>query len=164
MKSYYQILFVMLFLFVVGCKQENKVFTDVEKETIKKEVNEQFGSLIASINKLDADAWSKFYSNNEFVSAFVSTDYYGKRDAWIQLITKYFNERKSQTLEPIEIRVTPLSPELALMTSEEKTEMIVKEGNKVFSKHVFTMIWKKENDGWKIIHSHESWIDSLQKL
>ena len=55
--------------------------------------------------------------------------------------------------------VTPLAPDLSLMTSEEESEMWLKGGESVRSRLVFTMIWKKERDGWKIVHSHESWVD-----
>jgi len=44
------------------------------------------------------------------------------------------------------------------MTSQEKTEMRLKSDENIKSKHVYTLIWKKEQGGWKIIHSHESWI------
>jgi len=34
----------------------------------------------------------------------------------------------------------------------------LKSDENIKSKHVYTLIWKKEQGGWKIIHSHESWI------
>ncbi len=37
------------------------------------------------------------------------------------------------------------------VTSEEKVEMWLKDGKYNKSKHVFTMVWKKEKDGWKIL-------------
>ena len=66
--------------------------------------------------------------------------------------------RESQRIEPLDVRVTPLAPGLALMTSKENTQMRM-DGKDAKSKHVFTMIWKKEPTGWKILHSHESWTD-----
>jgi len=49
------------------------------------------------------------------------------------------------------------------MTSEEDSEMWLRGGGVVKSRHVFTMLWKKESDGWKILHSHESWTDRQVK-
>jgi ketosteroid isomerase-like protein len=57
------------------------------------------------------------------------------------------------------VRVTPLTAQLALMTSEEDVEMGLRDGSVVTSGHVFTMLWKREPTGWKMPHSHESWID-----
>ena len=129
--------------------------TETAKEVIKQEVKDQFSRLVSAINQVDSLAWSEHYSNNEFISAIVSTDYLSSRNEWVDMITTYFSNRKSQHVEPIEVRVTALSPYLALMTSEEKSEMELKSGQYMKAKHVYTMIWKKEQDGWKSLHSHE---------
>lgn len=136
---------------------------EMEKEVIKKEVKDQFNQLISAIKNLDSLAWSEFYSKDEFLSTFVSTDFYATRSAFIDSIKYYFSTREYQYLEPLEVQVTALTPALALMTSQEKTEMRLKSGENIKSKHVFTMIWKKEQDGWKIMHSHESWVDEQVK-
>jgi ketosteroid isomerase-like protein len=65
--------------------------------------------------------------------------------------------RNRQRVEPVAVRVTALTPGLALLTSQEKSEMEMKDGSLHKSRHVFTMLWKKEAGGWKIVHSHESW-------
>lgn len=160
MKLFYLIpLVVFSVLFLGACQQQQRTFTEVEKEAVKKEVKDQFNQLVAALNQKDAGAWSEFYSQDDFLSAIAGTDYYAKRSVWVDLITNYFSMRERQHVEPLEVRVTPLTPNLALMTSEEKSEMGLKGGKTVKSKHVFTMIWKKEPNGWKIMHSHESWMD-----
>jgi ketosteroid isomerase-like protein len=126
---------------------------------VEKEVKDRFNQLISAINQLNASAWSEFYSNEEFLSSFVSTDFYSSRITFVDSITNYFSMRERQILEPIEVHVTALNPDVVLMTSLEMTEMWLKSGENIKSKHVFTMIWKKEQNGWKIVHSHESWID-----
>ena len=131
----------------------------MEKEVIKKEVKEQFNQLISAINNSDVLTWSEFYSKEEFLSTFVSTDFYTERGPFIDTIKYYFSIREYQHIEPLEVHVTALTSDLALMTSQEKIEMRLEKGENLKFKHVFTMIWKKEQDEWKIIHSHESWID-----
>lgn len=130
-------------------------FTDIEKE-----VKDQFNQLLSALNQKDAGAWSKFYSDDEFVSTIAGTDYYANRNDWVNAVTNYFSTRERQHVELIKLRVTPLASDIALMTSEERSEIELKDGNDIIiSKHVFTMIWKKESAGWKILHSHESWLD-----
>jgi ketosteroid isomerase-like protein len=133
--------------------------TKLDKEEIQKEVTDQFNQLLSAINQKDAPAWAKYYSKEDFLSAIAGTDYYGKRSAWVDLITKYFSLRERQQVQPLAIRVNALTPDLALLTSEERSEMWLKDGKNIKSKHVFSMIWKKGPEGWKILHSHESWID-----
>ena len=91
--------------------------------------------------------------------ATVGADRFDTRAAWVDFVTAHFSSRTRQRVEPLGVRVTPLAADLSLMTSEEESEMWLKGGESVRSRLVFTMIWKKERDGWKIVHSHESWVD-----
>lgn len=141
------------------CQQHIQTCTTVEKEAIEKEVKDQFTQLVAALNQKDAGAWSEFYSQDGFLSAIAGVDHYAPRNAWVDLVTNYFAMRARQQVTPIEVRVAALAPNLALMTSEEIGEMWLKTGEHSKSKHVFTMIWKKEPSGWRILHSHESWVD-----
>jgi ketosteroid isomerase-like protein len=156
MKLSYRCICVVLPVVLLGCHQQQRILTDTESKAIEKEVSDQFSQLVSAVNQLNADAWSRHYSKDDFISAIVSTDYYGARSAWVDTITKYFSMRERQSIKPLQVRVTALAPGLALMTSEEKGEVSLKDGSHTAFKHVFTMIWKKEHDGWKILHSHES--------
>ena len=129
-------------------------FSDIEKE-----VKDQFNQLISALNQKNAGEWSKFYSNDGFISTIAGTDYYESKNTWVDAVTNYFSMRERQHVELIELRVIALAPNIALMTSEERSEIKLKDGNNIQSKHVFTMIWKKESTDWKILHSHESWMD-----
>lgn len=160
MKLFNLLAFFALIIFLSGCREQQPSFTKADKEIIKNEVKDQFTLLVSSLNKLDAGTWSEFYSKDEFLSAIVSSDYYAKRGEWIELITNYFSLRKQQKVEIIEVQVTPLAQDLALMTSEDKTEMVLADDTSMKVKHLFTIIWKKETEGWKILHSHESWIET----
>lgn len=160
MKSFNSLAFILFIIFLSGCQQKQPSLSDTDKETIRNEIKDQFTLLVTSLNKLDAGTWSEFYSKDEFLSAIVSTDYYAKRSEWIELITNYFSMRKRQDVKIVDVRVTPLAPDLALMTSEDKSEMLLADDAPYNAKHVYTLIWKKEKEGWKILHSHESWIET----
>ncbi len=158
MKSFF-ILFLLVIL-VFGCQPPQQSLTDVEKNAIKKEITGEFNKIVTAINQINFEEWSNFYSKDNFVSATVGTDFYDSRSTFIDSIKSYFSGRESQIIKPEYIRVTPLTTNLAFLTSEEKSEMKLKSGQNMNIKHVFTMIWEKEKDGWKIIHSHESWVDT----
>lgn len=125
--------------------------------TTEKEVKECFDGLVSAINAKDAGSWSGYLSTEGFLSAVAGTDAFSKRSAWIEAVEEFFSARESQSIEPGHVRVAELAPGLALLTSEQKTEFALKAGGGFAGRHVFTMIWKKEPDGWKIVHSHESW-------
>ncbi len=158
MKTFNRNAFIILLIIIVGCEPQYKT-GEMDKGLINKEIKQQFNQLVLAINNLDTIAWSEFYSKDEFKSAFVGTDFYNTRSEFINTIENYFANREYQHLQPIEIHITALSPELALMTSQEKTEMRLKSGEEIKAVHIYSMIWKKGQDGWKIIHSNESWIN-----
>lgn len=133
--------------------------SESKKATVVSEVTDTFKQLVAAINQRDAAAWQKYYSKDDFVSAIAGVDVFSTRKAWVETITSYFTDRERQHVELQEVRVTPLAPGLALLTSQEKSDMQLKSGQSNKARHVFTMIWRKGKDGWKILHSHESWVD-----
>ncbi len=96
-------------------------FTEMEKE-----VKDQFNQLVSAINQMNAGEWSKFYTNNEFLSTIAGTDYFETKNTWVDSITNYFNMRERQYIEPVEVRVTALAPNIALMTSEERSDIMGK--------------------------------------
>ncbi|HPJ68004.1 MAG TPA: nuclear transport factor 2 family protein [Desulfobacteraceae bacterium] len=147
----------------IGKESDMNTLSEADKETIRKQVRDQFNELVSAINNKNDRAWSEHYSKDGFVSAFAGTDYFAARSAWVDTITSYFLTRESQQLEPLAVQVTPLTSDVALMTSQNKTEMRLKGGQAIKSTHVFTMVWKKEHAGWKILHSHESWVDEQAK-
>jgi ketosteroid isomerase-like protein len=147
-------------LFLAGCQQQQASLSDAQKESITKEVKEQAVQMVAAVNQLNVEAWSKFYSEKGFISSVALADYYGDRKEWIDLITKHFSARERQHIDLTDVRVTPLAANLALMTSQGKAAIKLKDGKETNFKHVFTMVWKKDQEGWKILHSHESWTDA----
>lgn len=136
-----------------------KSFTDLGKTTIVQEVTEKFTQLIEAINRKDAAAWETFYSKEAFVSAAAGGDVFPTRTDWVQTITSNFSIRERQQVEVCSVEVVPLALDTALLTSRESAMMHLKSGESIKSRHVFTMIWKKEIEGWRILHSHESWVD-----
>lgn len=138
-------------------------FTDVDKASIVKEVTEKFTQLVAAINQKDVAVWEKYYSGDEFVSAVAGGMFFATRSDWVQAITSNFSMRDSQFLELREVQVIPLAPDTALLTSQERIDMQLKSGQATISRHIFTMIWKRSQEGWQIIHSHESWVDEPVK-
>ncbi len=164
MKSLYISFFVFILVTLIGCQQQpQQSFTDTDKEAIKKEVKELFAKQIEAINKKDVEAWASFFSKDEFNVAIAGPEVYPTRSAWVDTIKTYFSMREFQKMAPLKVEVTPLAANIALMTSQNTVVMKLKEGPTYSSKHVYTMIWKKEKEGWKILHSHESWVDELVK-
>ncbi len=127
--------------------------------SIVKEVTDTFARMITAIDEKDAGARENYYSREEFVSAVAGGDCFGRRGDWVKAITSCFAERDSQHLEPREVQAIPLAADAALLTSQDTVDMQLKGGERPRYRHAFTMIWKKGPVGWRIMHSHESWVE-----
>jgi ketosteroid isomerase-like protein len=128
-------------------------------DVIVTEVDARFLGLVSALNARDAAAWADYYSETAFVSAIAGTDYFGSKAAWVETVAAYFSDRTSQRVQPEEVRITPLSASSALLTSQEQTAFELDNGASFSGRHVFTMLWGKEGGQWRILHSHESWLD-----
>jgi uncharacterized protein (TIGR02246 family) len=168
MKKLVIAVFVVTLVFVVSAQAEESPSVrkmapmssgELDAPAVVKEVTDTFKQFIAAINRKDASAWAKYYSRDEFVSAVAGADLYDTRSSWVKTITSYFSKRARQHVEPQEVRITLLGPNLVLLTSKEKAEMQLKSGQSSRSRHVFTTVWKKGQEGWRILYSHESWVD-----
>jgi ketosteroid isomerase-like protein len=145
-------------------KSHNKtnLFDDKQKEVVTSEVKAEFSKFVDILNQKDVAKWSEFYSDENFVSAIAGVAYFQTKKEWVEAINNFFSQRLSQKLTVANLNIKPLSPENALVICEDNTEFVLQDSTLVKSKHFFTMIWHKEQAGWKIIHSHESWADAIE--
>ena len=158
-----KVVFFMLFttifmsLFISCAKNTKTELTIEQKAAIQNEVKDQYDKALSAINQLNSVSWFEFWSKDGFLTAFSGVNYFDNRSALIDTVANWFSNRTSQKFEPIDIRVTPLTPELALLTSKMDYEILFKNENQYKFKGLHTLIWKKEQTGWKIIHMHESY-------
>jgi ketosteroid isomerase-like protein len=156
--------FMIIMLSVIGCEQEQPkqdIFDDAKKEAVVSEVKEQFNSFVTVINEKETAKWAEFYSDENFISAIAGVEFFPTKTAWVDAISNYFSMRKSQKMTVIKLNMKALSEDKVILTCEDNTEFILDDDSVVMSKHFFTLLWHKEQNGWKIIYSHESWDDLL---
>jgi ketosteroid isomerase-like protein len=136
-----------------------QLLTEGEKKKVIEDVKKQFANFVSAVNSIDTEAWAAFYSDDSSVTAVAGVDFYGDKKHWVETVGKYFAQRESQKIEPVAVHVTPIAHDVAFLVSEESSTMTLVDESVIKSKHVFTMIWKNEKSGWKLLHSHESWVD-----
>lgn len=134
-----------------------------DQEKIGKEVTERFTDLVAALNQMDVGLWEEFYSRTDFLSAVAGGDFFASRSDWIESIRSLFSARTHQHIELRNVQVVPLAPDVALLTAQDDIDMQMEGMPPARYGHVFTMIWKKGQEGWQILHSHESWVNEPSK-
>ncbi len=149
------LLIVCVLLFGVSCKQSAEL-TEEQKTAIQAEVENQFDSCNAAAVDLNIDAFSEYYSEDEFISVYCWDETYTSLNTWIDSVAHAWSRLESRSAQFLEKKVTLLSPDLGLVTSVLDVDNLTKSGEKIKVKVLITLIWKKEQTGWKIIHYHES--------
>lgn len=133
--------------------------TAEEASQIEAEVKEQFDKNLSATGQLNYEVWLEGYSKDNFISV-VDSYMVGPftYDNWIITVRESFSSRERQQITTLDETITPLTPGLAIITHSGIYENWWKTGE--FRKDTCntTLLWKKERDGWKIIHLNAEWI------
>ena len=147
----------ILFLFSSCTKNIKTDLTDELKVTIQNEVKEQFENLEMAIRELNYDSWIKFYSKESFISALTtSRGLVPTYQTWADSLKVSFENRTRHQSEIVDVSVTAISTDMALLTLVGIWGNWYKNGDYRKIKGLATYVWKKEQTGWKVIHIHES--------
>ncbi|MBN2300849.1 MAG: nuclear transport factor 2 family protein [Acholeplasmataceae bacterium] len=155
MKKVFPLLACILLL-GISCTEQTTELTDEQKATIVDEVDSQQQGIMSTINQLDIDTWSEYWSEDDFISVNSGIEFFDNRSVWVDSVANWWSGLESRSYESLELRITPLAPNLALVTRSSSGINSLKSGEKFNFTHHGTVIWKKEAKCWKIIHLHES--------
>ena len=162
MKKLFPLIICVLFS-GISCTQQSTELNNDQKATIITEVTSQMDGIQSAINKLDINAWSEFWSKDEFISVNSGINYFDNRSVWIDSVKYWWSKLESRTIESQKRVITPLVNNLALAINIVKGEDLLKSGEKNNFMALITEIWKKEPDGWMIINFHESWQGKIEE-
>ncbi len=156
MKKHLIKFYVIPLIFLFSC-QGNVELTDDQKATIISEVENLYDEAISNLSKLDIEVWSIHWSKDGLLSVNSGTNYFSQYVEFRDSVEYWFSLREAQNVEILEQRITVLESDLALLTSTANWEIRFKDETELKSKTLASLLWKKEAEGWKIIHLHESW-------
>ncbi len=156
MKKYLWSTAAIILMALASC-QESSEFTEEQKAVIEKEVKAQSDGQVSTVNNLDVSGWSENLSKDEFISINSGVTCFSDRSVFMDSLKYWFSLRDKLTFNSLEVRVTPLTQDLALMTDKGNFDILMKSGEKLNLNFLVTFVWKKEQSGWKIIHFHETW-------
>ena len=150
------ILFLTCVVLLISCTEQTSELTDEQKATIISEVGDQVDGFQSAAIQLNFEAWSEYWSDDEFISVSSDIDFYDNRGVWLEAIKIAWSEAASRSYESFEKRITPLAQNLALVTRTTHGSAVFKSEEKIIFTYQGSSIWKKEAVGWKIIQLHES--------
>ena len=139
-----------------ACQNQCPPLTDHQKADIEKQILEIYDSLIISFTKLDVDGIINVFSSDEFLGYIGSgTEILSKTDLRDNM-KGWFSYRNSQKVEQKKVRVNVLTKDIVLVDILRDGQIDLKSGESWAADWSISLIFKKENSGWKIIHDHES--------
>ena len=130
--------------------------TEEQKAVIISEVGEKVDAIQLIIMQLNFEAWTEYWSENDFISVISDIDFFDDLSVWEDSVANWWSGIESRSSASSEKRITPLTLNLALVTRTNNGSAVLKNGEKFSYIHQGTTIWKKEESGWKIINLHES--------
>jgi len=156
MKTY--ILITLSFLFLSGySRQETIQPLPQDQENVKKEIREAVGLIIRNLEKMDAEALFRSYSNSMDLIFFTT-------DGSIVNFQEAKNHHTAWFSSLTSLKVTPVSDDFRFLPGGDvicsrtgKFEMIMMSGDKyVINKFGITFIFRKIDNAWKVIYQHSS--------
>ena len=141
---------VILAALMIGCETDHESGNSYEA-AVSKEIGSAMRQQVDSWNSGELAGFMKYYWRSGKM-----TFHGGKRrlQGWETLNSMYietYSGEQRGILEFSGIEINVLSPESAYVLGDWKVELpdTVKQGK-------FTLIWKKMNEGWRIVHDHSS--------
>jgi hypothetical protein len=142
----------------VSCNETTSELTGEQKAVIVSEVEGEFVELISNLSLLDMEIWSRPWSEDNFISVNSGNNYFTTLDEFKDSVSFYFSNRESQEVQIVNQHITVLNSDLALLSSITNWNILFRNGERyLFDKVMGTLLWKKEEGGWKVIYLHESW-------
>lgn len=136
----------MLCLIVASANQGNDA-------AAKKAIQQVLDDQAAAWNKADLDGFMAGYWKSDELTFFAGKD---KTQGWKATLERYRKRYQAEGKEMgkltfSELQIEPLGPDAAWVRGRWKLEM-----KNEMPQGLFTLIFKKMPDGWKIVHDHTS--------
>ncbi len=142
----------------VSCNEPTSELTGEQKAAIASEVEEEFVNVISNLSLLDMEIWSQPWSEDNFISVNSGNNYFTTLQEFKDSVSFYFSTRESQQVQIVDKHATVLNPDLVLLSGITSWNILFKNGERYILDNVMgTLLWKKEEGGWKVIYLHESW-------
>lgn len=154
------LLYISLALLALSCSNVTEPeLTDQAKESIAKEIQNQYAELVTNLKELDVGIWSQYWNSDDFLGASSGVYYFSDFTTFKDSVAYYFSLRERQEVKPYRVDIAILGPDLALLRSGTIWNISLNNGAVIKADALASLLWQKEDEEWKIIYLHENWLD-----
>jgi hypothetical protein len=150
---------ISLFCFLIAGfngQSKGQKFTNLQKSKIEKQVDSIFHLMVKAAENLDYDKISKGVDDRNNAGFIVNGSYYSKYDSLINILKANLRNGPKQSITIQNKKITVLSDNIVLLTASGDTDVELNTGQSFHAKFLWSFVFEKVNNDWKVIQSHQS--------
>lgn len=130
--------------------------TNQQKSKIEKQVDSTFQGMIKAAENLDYDKISTGVDDKYNAGFIVNNSYFEKYEALITVLKSNLQTGTKQSITIQNKKITVLSDSIALLTASGDSNVELNSGQSFNVKFLWSFVFEKSNNDWKVIQSHQS--------
>jgi hypothetical protein len=127
-----------------------------QKASIERQVDSVFHDMIKAAEILDYDALDNGVDDRYHAGFIINGNYYFNYDSLIRTYKTQTRVVKRQNITLENKKLTVLSENIVLLTASGNSMIELTSGNSFAAKFMWSFVYEKINNSWKVIYSHQS--------
>jgi len=128
----------------------------VQRDEIKKQVDDIFTKMIADAEKLDYDKLDEGVDDRYHAGFIVNNRYYADFASLLDVVKSGSQGVSKQVITVNNKKITVLAEDLVLVNASGISEVTLDDGRQFNVNFFWSFVYRKFGDQWKVIQSHQS--------
>ena len=156
MKTTLTISLICFLLLGINGQSKGQKLTKPQQSKIEKQVDSIFQTMIKAAENVDYDNISLGVDDKYNAGFIVNNSYFTKYDSLISIFKANLRNGTKQSIAIQNKKITVLSENIVLLTASGDSNIELPNGQTLNVKFLWSIVYEKINDDWKVIQSHQS--------
>ncbi|HEY4785397.1 MAG TPA: nuclear transport factor 2 family protein [Bacteroidales bacterium] len=156
MKTTLTISFICFLILGFNGQSKGQNLTKLQKSKIEKQVDSIFQTMVKAAENVDYDKISLGVDDRHKAGFIVNNSYFTKYDSLINMLKTNSRSGTKQHIIIQNKKITVLSDNIVLLTASGETNIELATGQSFNIKFLWSFVYEKMNNDWKVIQSHQS--------
>ncbi len=156
MKTILTILLITFLSFGFNEQSRGQCLSDMQKSKIEKQVDSIFHTMIKAAENVDYNKISLGVDDKYNAGFIVNGLFYAKYDSMITIFKSNLQSGTKQSIVIQNKKITVLSENIVLLTASGDSNVELPDGQIINVKFLWSFVYEKINNEWKVIQSHQS--------
>jgi len=156
MKRALTILLISFLLLGFNGQSKGQSLINLQKLKIEKQVDSIFQTMVKAAENVDYDKISLGVDDKYNAGFIVNYSYYTKYDSLISILKTNLRSGTKQNISIQNKKITVLSDSIVLLSASGDTHVELSTGQSFNVKFLWSFVYEKINNDWKVIQSHQS--------